>query len=646
MAKESEDAQLEKIERLRKEALAKELQTIRDSLPIQQKTKDAVEASLRDKTVAEQESFQAKGKKAAGVSAGYVAKETATGETFILKQFFKKDSDCRTDQDLQNRNDGVQEFIGATMYQFLLYDRAPKEQIVTPDKDNPKSLYVRSKFFQDVEQLSVFSGGTAGGQLNPNSTKLKKIEGFEKVVAACHMLGEFDYHAGNMMVTKDGKVTKIDHGRSFWGFHKDFTSMIDSTNKNFQSLGYDKAIANGNLTFDVAKYSQSLNQMVSGFSEEQIDRIVDQRVDELKKAGFSPKGLVALPQFSAKDDRNIPINNFDDLRKVYKEITKENLRNMRDIAKQVEIVAKFSDVSPEFKKGGWLKAFAESQEKDPIKYAIKHNIKIDGMDPKQYVVSTIIDEYLQEKDQVKQALLENKYKAAAKELEGDKSLDKNNKTARQSVLENIIDQYLKADSPGVQKGLKEKYAAVQKLGEEQAPKLLTMDSNLGKFLSNPKAPEIVANHKHLKGQSALAPENIDYTKCDLPLIAKCKEVHEKSTKSRDYDKLSTIQKVGMAFATVVPIIGNAVAYYAMKSHNKSEKAKLESELGQPLEGIKSDIDSLSKKPKQHAGPGVGQHKGELGQELSKIRKSVSGHTEARASASLPSKKPSADRGVV
>ena len=255
-------------------------------------------------------------------------------------------------------------------------------------------------------------------------------------------------------------------------------------------------------------------------------------------------------QFSAKDDRNIPINNFDDLRKVYKEITKENLRNMRDIAKQVEIVAKFSDVSPEFKKGGWLKAFAESQEKDPIKYAIKHNIKIDGMDPKQYVVSTIIDEYLQEKDPVKQALLENKYKAAAKELEGDKSLDKNNKTARQSVLENIIDQYLKADSPGVQKGLKEKYAAVQKLGEEQAPKLLTMDSNLGKFLSNPKAPEIVANHKHLKGQSALAPENIDYTKCDLPLIAKCKEVHEKSTKSRDYDKLSTIQKVGMAFATV------------------------------------------------------------------------------------------------
>lgn len=297
MAKDSEDVQLEKIERLRREALAKELQKIRDSLPIQQQTKDAVEASLRDKAVANQESFQEKGKKAAGVSAGYVAQETATGETFILKQFFKKHSDCKNNQDLQNRNDGVQEFIGATMYQLLLYDRAPKEQIVTPDKKNPKSLYVRSKFFQDVEQLSVFSGGTAGGRLNPDSSKLKNIEGFEKVIAACHILGEFDYHAGNMMVTKDGKVTKIDHGRSFWGFHKDFTSMIDTTYKSFQECGYDKAIAKGNLTFDVEKYSQSLNQMVFGFSEEEIDRIVDQRVDELEKAGFSPKGLVALPQF-------------------------------------------------------------------------------------------------------------------------------------------------------------------------------------------------------------------------------------------------------------------------------------------------------------------------------------------------------------
>jgi len=639
MTKEYKDEQLEDFESKRKEELRKELEKIKQKSLVTKAnaTKNAVEASLRDKAVAKQESFQEKGKKAAGVSAGYVAKETATGETFILKQFFKNHSDCKTEQDEKNRNDGVQEFIGATMYQFLLYDRAPKEQLVTPDQNNPKSLYVRSKFFQNVKQLSVFSGGSAGGILNPHSSKLKKIEGFEKVVAACHILGEFDYHAGNMMVTKDGKVTKIDHGRSFWAFHKDFTSMIDTTNKSFRDLGYDKAIAKGNLTFDVAKYSQSLNQMVSGFSEEQIDRIVDQRVGELEKAKFNPEGLVAMPRFSDKDDRNIGIYDFDDLRKVYKEITKENLRNMRDIAKQVEIVAKFSDVSPEFKKGGWLKAFAESKEKDPIKYAIMHKIKIDGMDPKQYVVSTIIDEYLQEKDPVKQAALEVKYKGASQQLGKDPILDKNNKTAKQAVLEKIVDQYLNTNSLELQNRLKEKYAAAQKLGEDQTPKLLTMQSNLGQFLSDLKAQEILANHKDLKGKSVLVTD-IDYTKCDLPLIAKLKEVHEKSTKSRDYDKLSTTQKVGVAFATVVPIIGNVVAYYAMKSHNKSEKAKLEATIGQSLKGITSDLDNLSKKPKQHAGPKLGQHKGGVGQQVGKIRTSVSSHIEKRASTSLPSKK--------
>ena len=33
-------------------------------------------------------------------------------------------------------------------------------------------------------------------------TKEKKVEGFEKLVASCHMLGELDYHANNIMVQK------------------------------------------------------------------------------------------------------------------------------------------------------------------------------------------------------------------------------------------------------------------------------------------------------------------------------------------------------------------------------------------------------------------------------------------------------------
>ena len=47
---------------------------------------------------------------------------------------------------------------------------------------------------------------------------------------------------------------------------------------------------------------------------------------------------------------------------------------------------------------------------------------------------------------------------------------------------------------------------------EPGSKCLTMQSHLGWFLINPKAPEILANHKDFKGQSALVTD-IDYTKC-------------------------------------------------------------------------------------------------------------------------------------
>ncbi len=101
------------------------------------------------------------------------------------------------------------------------------------------------------------------------------------------------------------------------------------------------------------------------------------------------------------------------------------------------------------------------------------------------------------------------------------------------------------------------------------------------------------------------------------------------------------KKVGVAFATVVPIIGNAIAYYAMKSHNKSEKAKLEATIGQSLEGVKSDLDSLSKKPKQSKGAELG-----LSQELSQIRQSVSAYKSESRSSTVVGKKRDSSVGIV
>lgn len=351
-----------------------------------------VKDMLRDTGMAEQKTFSAKGAKQAGVSAGYIAKENVTGNTFILKQFYKSHTDClaikdqkKRTQALNDRRDGVQELIGSSLYQLLLYDRAPKEELVKSDQKNSNSLFVRSKFFDNVVQFSEFAGFPHNtGKIQANAKQLQELEGLEKVVAACHMLGEIDYHAGNLMV-QDGKtVTKIDHGRSFIEFHQDFPAMIQSTYRNFTHFDYVDAIRKGNLSFTIEKYSESLKQMITQLDERQIEAIVDQRIAELQKAGFNPEGINALARFQGGRAESTPINNFDDLRRFYKENIKENLTNMKEVAKSAEILTKFTNVTPEFSKGQWLEDFAKAPTQDPVAYAAYCNIEIEGKNALQW----------------------------------------------------------------------------------------------------------------------------------------------------------------------------------------------------------------------------------------------------------------------
>ncbi|AFE53165.1 hypothetical protein H375_4810 [Rickettsia prowazekii str. Breinl] len=345
-------------------------------------TKKVIDAMLRDKRVAQQDEFEETGKKTAGISAGYVANDS-TGNTFILKHFYKTHAACKKiqdpkeqDQAITDRRDGVQELIGSTMYQFLLHDRAPKEGLVNADEQHPDSLYVRSKFFDNAVTLAEFCGLSGLTRVRINDKNLKRLEGFEKAIAACHILGDGDYHAGNLMVQNGKTITKIDHGRSFLEFHKDFASMIQSTAEMFihPHVCYSYAIKAGNLSFNIDKYSEALNQMINQFDLKHMEAIVDQKLDELKKAGFDPN----------KIPLSINIKNFDDLKKYYKTHIKQNIINMQEVAKGAEIVKKFSNVLPSFKNGGWLEAFANSPIKEPLLYAIENNITIEGKDAQEW----------------------------------------------------------------------------------------------------------------------------------------------------------------------------------------------------------------------------------------------------------------------
>ena len=327
---------------------------------------------LRDRLPAMQDSFIPKTAKAQGITNGYIATEKETGDTFILKQFYKSiaklPKEIAYDPDafgrvLNDRDDGMTELLGSTLYQLLLYNRAPKEALVLPDQNNSDSLYVRSKFFANAVTLSSFTKGIHGWDVLSDKV-LRQVEGFEKAIAACHMLGESDYHAGNLMVQNGTTIVKIDNGKSFVENYEDFGTMVNKTYNSFSSHGYAKAIADGNLPFSIEKYSQALNQMLSQYDEKQMEAAVDQKFAELEKAGFDLKGLSDL--------------GYNGLKEFYKKKVRQNVANMRGIAKSAEIVTKFSNVSPEFKSGGWLEDFAKSPIKDPVAYAAHNNIQIEG----------------------------------------------------------------------------------------------------------------------------------------------------------------------------------------------------------------------------------------------------------------------------
>jgi|GEM_PF-3321166 len=427
---------LERLNQKQQKEIVNEIKNTSDSIDKNNKKSKvkAVEDTLRDRKVAKQTEFVGNDKKPTGVSAGYITKETETGKTFILKQFYKTYDDClklrlqsEKEQALNDRRDGVQELIASTMYQFLLYDQAPKEGLVQPDENHSNSLYVRGKFFNNVVGLGTYSGSKEPTSIETENKNLKNLEGFEKVIAACHMLGEADYHAGNLMV-QDGKtINKIDHGRSFIQYYNNFEDMINTTTENFDIMGYNDAINAGNFTFNIDKYSTALNQMVDQLSNNQIENIVDQKIAELKKAGFDPKGIEVLSIINDKETE-ILINNYDDLKNFYKEQLIQNRANMKEIAKCADIVSKFSDMSPEFKNGKWLQDFAKSKVKDPVLYAAQNNIKIEGKNALQWAYENdykVRDTNIIQKETVSQELqwvknAKNKWEQQKKQVKKNK----------------------------------------------------------------------------------------------------------------------------------------------------------------------------------------------------------------------------------
>jgi len=362
------------------------------------------------------------GDKSLGSTAGFIT-EDENGNKYMLKPFEQNLPNnplstkfwsyrARTD-----RIDAFNEYLTGKIFQKLLPGRAPDIGIVILEGDEFKDkMAIRSKFLPHAQNLSIFSGNEDGtSRINPNSSELKKLNGFEKIIAAYVLMGDRDYNGGNIMVGDDNIVFKIDHGKAFEQFSKDFSTMINNMYGKFKEKKYIDAITNSNLVFDINEFSNSLKQMLL-IHEKYITDIIDSNIHELKVSGFSldtksqdtaRKNLAEKIKKEHPELQSFEINDSvirilgpDALHKKGDECKKKliaNIQNMKKIAKDLEIITKYSTpITSEierlnkFKKGLWIKDFHNSSIKDPILYAIKQNWQIDGIDPIIYAANNSI----------------------------------------------------------------------------------------------------------------------------------------------------------------------------------------------------------------------------------------------------------------
>lgn len=346
----------------------------------------------RDKMVAEKREFKII-KESTGTRLGNEVEEISTKNKYMMKELKKTDSiELHDEETSRNREEGVRELIGSIIFSYLLYDRAPKIGI-TISHSNKEALYIRSKYLENITTLSKFSGNKDKNSTSvlANGDKLEKIEGFEKVIAACNVLGDEDYHGGNLLVQflEEGDkivatIVKIDHGKSFFAFPKDFNSFVKMIDLDFSQCGYADLIKYGDINFNVHKYSESLSHMLSILTDEEIDKFIDRNVHELKRNGFDFKGL-DIGYLSEIDLKNptqesieISPEEKDGIASTFKSHFKNHIKQMRSYSDKIKIISEYSkNKGEDFENSGWIIKLLDA-EKSIEEYSkeMDHYIKI------------------------------------------------------------------------------------------------------------------------------------------------------------------------------------------------------------------------------------------------------------------------------
>lgn len=334
------------------------------------KKKSVLDRHFNDRAVASKSGFAALASKDAGVSEGYVAQRKEDEQKFMMKAAHDRP---KTFQGNIDKRDFVNEYIMAPLYRRMLFDRAPifeltvqdeidAKKIGTPKLDSASIIHGRSKFFDEFQTLSEFAGDkqTSAKPYHPN---LRTLEGFEKVMAACLLAGELDYHAGNLgVVSKIGDdrkkhniVVKIDHGRSAMVVSQNEDALISNMIIGLALYGF------GNIPFDVKAFKVAIDEMIK-ISDEEIENIISSRFDILRKSGFKFAGTTFMtmletfanqtegrywkPQLYTVEDDNP--ESIDKLKKQYIDNFKNQKQVMAKLSLRLDLMAKIDFPTEKF----------------------------------------------------------------------------------------------------------------------------------------------------------------------------------------------------------------------------------------------------------------------------------------------------------
>ena len=188
--------------------------------PAKQKTGKALETYLKDRAVRNENEFKKQGKKARGLTSGYKAKEDK--KSFMVKTGVKGQHADREEE--ISKKDLAREYVFGKLYERLLAGRAPKIGLVArgselQTKDKSKAALRPDKRQKTVAIRSQFIDRYNDLQSSPFAVDVfnQADNGFEKIVAACMLLGDYDYHYGNLGYVWEPKVVvlrKRGHGTS------------------------------------------------------------------------------------------------------------------------------------------------------------------------------------------------------------------------------------------------------------------------------------------------------------------------------------------------------------------------------------------------------------------------------------------------